>query len=44
LSPGTLYAIVWRFVGEGMIAESDERPDPALDDERRRLACGHLET
>src|SRR3954465_432726 len=36
LSPGTLYAIVRRFVAEGGIAESDERPDPALDDERRR--------
>ena len=36
LSPGTLYAIVRRFVSEGVIAESDERPDPALDDERRR--------
>lgn len=36
LSPGTLYAIVRRFVNDGVIAESDERPDPALDDERRR--------
>jgi len=36
LSPGTLYAIVRRFVNEGVIAESDVRPDPALDDERRR--------
>jgi DNA-binding PadR family transcriptional regulator len=36
LSPGTLYAIVRRFVSDGVIAESDERPDPALDDERRR--------
>jgi DNA-binding PadR family transcriptional regulator len=36
LSPGTLYAIVRRFVNEGVIAESDARPDPALDDERRR--------
>src|SRR3954470_2284193 len=36
LSPGTLYAIVRRFVQEGVVAESDERPDPALDDERRR--------
>ena len=25
-----------RFVQEGVIAESAERPDPALDDERRR--------
>ena len=36
LSPGTLYAIVRRFVSDGVIAESAERPDPALDDERRR--------
>src|SRR5262245_7848295 len=36
LSPGTLYAIVRKFVSEGVIAETDERPDPALDDERRR--------
>jgi len=25
-----------RFVVDGLVAESDERPDPALDDERRR--------
>ena len=36
LSAGTLYTIVRRFVQEGVIAESDARPDPALDDERRR--------
>jgi DNA-binding PadR family transcriptional regulator len=36
LSAGTLYTIIRRFVQEGVIAESDERPDPALDDERRR--------
>ena len=36
LSPGTLYAMVRRFVQEGVVVESDERPDPALDDERRR--------
>ena len=36
LSAGTLYAIIRRFVQEGVIAESAERPDPALDDERRR--------
>jgi DNA-binding PadR family transcriptional regulator len=36
LSAGTLYAIIRRFVQEGVIAESDARPDPALDDERRR--------
>jgi len=36
LSAGTLYALIRRFVEEGVIEESDERPDPALDDERRR--------
>lgn len=36
LSAGTLYALIKRFVHEGLIIESDERPDPALDDERRR--------
>ena len=36
LGAGTLYAIIRRFVQEGVIAESAERPDPSLDDERRR--------
>ena len=36
LRAGTLYTVIGRFVDEGLIAESDERPDPALDDERRR--------
>ena len=36
LSAGTLYALIKRSVNEGLIAECDERPDPALDDERRR--------
>jgi DNA-binding PadR family transcriptional regulator len=36
LSPATLYTILRRFVGEGILAESAERPGPALDDERRR--------
>jgi DNA-binding PadR family transcriptional regulator len=36
LSAGTLYALVKRALGDGLIAESDNRPDPALDDERRR--------
>ncbi|HEX6973827.1 MAG TPA: PadR family transcriptional regulator [Vicinamibacterales bacterium] len=36
LSAGTLYTIVRRFEQEGVIAEADTRPDPALDDERRR--------
>lgn len=36
LSAGTLYALIKRFVDDGVIEESDERPDPSLDDERRR--------
>lgn len=36
LSAGTLYAIIRRFAMEGVLEESDERPDAALDDERRR--------
>lgn len=36
LRAGTLYAVIKRFVADGLIEESDERPDPALDDERRR--------
>lgn len=36
LGPGTLYGSIKRMVAEGLIEESDERPDPDLDDERRR--------
>lgn len=36
LSAATLYTIVRRFVQEGVVAETAERPDPSLDDERRR--------
>ncbi len=36
LGPGTLYALVKRAVSDGLIAETDVRPDPALDDERRK--------
>lgn len=36
LRAGTLYAVIQRFVDDGLIQESPERPDPALDDERRR--------
>lgn len=36
LGPGTLYGSVKRMLGERLIEESGERPDPALDDERRR--------
>jgi DNA-binding PadR family transcriptional regulator len=36
LRAGTLYTVIRRFVDDGLIQESDARPDPALDDERRR--------
>jgi DNA-binding PadR family transcriptional regulator len=36
LGPGTLYGAIKRLLTDGLIEESDERPDPALDDERRR--------
>lgn len=36
LGPGTLYGSIKRMLDERMIEESDERPDPGLDDERRR--------
>lgn len=36
LGPGTLYGTVGRLLAAGLIAEVAERPDPALDDERRR--------
>lgn len=36
LGPATLYTVIARFLASGWIAESAVRPDPALDDERRR--------
>jgi DNA-binding PadR family transcriptional regulator len=36
LNVGTLYAVLKRLENDGLIKESSERPDPALDDERRR--------
>ena len=36
LGPGTLYWSIKRMVEDGLIEESDERPDPEFDDERRR--------
>ncbi len=36
LGSGALYGSINRMLEEGLIAESDERPDPHLDDERRR--------
>jgi DNA-binding PadR family transcriptional regulator len=36
LAPGTLYRSLGQMEERGWVAESDERPDPVLDDERRR--------
>lgn len=36
MGPGTLYGSVKRMLKDGLIVEIDERPDPHLDDERRR--------
>ncbi len=36
LGPGTLYRSIKGMLADGLIEESDARPDPALDDERRR--------
>ena len=36
LGPGTLYGCLKRMQAAALIEEADERPDPELDDERRR--------
>ena len=36
LGPGTLYGTIKRLLEAQLIEESDERPDPHLDDDRRR--------
>lgn len=36
LGAGTLYRSLQRMLEQGLIAETDERPAPELDDERRR--------
>lgn len=36
MGPGTLYGTIKRMLEAKLIEEADERPDPALDDERRR--------
>lgn len=36
LGPGTLYGAIKRLLESELIEESDERPDPTHDDERRR--------
>ena len=36
IGPGTLYGAIKRMLAANLIAETAERPDPALDDQRRR--------
>lgn len=36
LGPGTLYTSIKRLLESGLIEETSERPDPGLDDHRRR--------
>jgi DNA-binding PadR family transcriptional regulator len=39
IGPGTLYGAIKRLLADQLIAETEERPDPKLDDERRRYYC-----
>jgi DNA-binding PadR family transcriptional regulator len=36
MGPGTMYGSIKRMLAGGLIEETEERPDPELDDERRR--------
>jgi DNA-binding PadR family transcriptional regulator len=36
LSAGTLYRSIQRMLEQGLLVETDDRPAPELDDERRR--------
>ena len=36
MGPGTLYGSIKRMLRSGLIEETEERPNPELDDERRR--------
>ncbi len=36
IGPTTLYRSIKHMLADGLIVEADERPDPVLDDERRR--------
>lgn len=36
IGPGTLYGSIKRLLAAGLIEEAEARPDPVLDDERRR--------
>lgn len=39
LASGALYGSINRMMEQGLIEESEERPDAHLDDERRRYYC-----
>lgn len=39
IGPTTLYRSIKHMLEDGLIVESDERPDAELDDERRRYYC-----
>lgn len=36
MGPGTLYGTVKKMLNAGLVEETDQRPDPKMDDERRR--------
>ncbi|HUQ43446.1 MAG TPA: PadR family transcriptional regulator, partial [Candidatus Limnocylindria bacterium] len=36
LGPGAIYTTIKRLLADGLIEESEERPDPEVDDQRRR--------
>jgi len=36
LGPGTLYGCLKRMLAAGLVEQSEERPDPSMDDQRRR--------
>lgn len=36
IGASSLYSVLKRVLADGLVDETDERPDPALDDERRR--------
>lgn len=36
MGPGTLYGCLKRMLAAGLVEEAEERPDPEMDDERRR--------
>ena len=39
MGPGTLYGSIKRMLDAGLIEEAEEKPDPGLDDQRRRYYC-----